>query len=182
MRNSVTQHPKAMYLTLVIVHIAGAVLGVGGATFLEIFLTKSLIDGKVDPTEGSFLHICYAVVRIGLILALFSGFGFLLLYAFSGQTSRLLNPVLWAKMTMIVIIAVNALLLQAKKINLFWGSSFSFVSWWSTLILGTFLTQGVRYSYIEIMFWYLAAILCGAGILEMIRTQLRKRAARRLLP
>lgn len=160
-----------IYTWLIIGHLIGTVLGVGGATFIEIFLNKALKDGKVDPVEGDFMHTTFTVVRVGLIVSLFSGFGFLLLYQLSGQTFKLYNPMLWAKMTIIVIIAVNALLLQAHKISLFWGSALSFVSWYAVLIIGVFL-RGPSYSYLATMFFYVIAVLVGAVVLDLIRKKI----------
>lgn len=164
-----------LYTFLVIVHLIGAVLGVGGATFIEIFINKALADGTVDPTESSFLKTTYRVVRIGLILSLLSGFGFLLMYKLTGQNFKLYNPILWAKMTMIVIIAVNAVLLEMRKINLFWGSAFSFVSWYSVLIISPFLSGAPKFSYLEVVFGYIVAVLVGAVVLDIIRKKIHQK-------
>lgn len=155
---------------LIIVHTVGTVLGVGGATFIEIFLNKALKDGEIDPIESSFLQTTFTVVRWGLIISLISGFGFLLLYKFNGQAFRLYDPTLWAKLTIIIIIAINALLLQAHKISLFWGSAFSFVSWYAALLLGVFLSgPSPNLSYLTIMAIYFAVVIVGAFILKFIR-------------
>ena len=151
-----------LYSGLVITHLIGAVLGVGGATFIEIILGKSLADGKIDPIEGGFLKATYKVVRVGLVISLITGVGFVLLYILTGQHFKLLNPVLWAKLTIIIILSINALLLQMHKISLFWGSSFSFFSWWSVLIISTFLGGAAPFSYIEIMIGYAVAV--GGGV------------------
>ncbi len=164
------------YLFLTIVHIIGTVLGVGGATFVEIFLTKSLRDGHVDPIESDFLKTTFLVVRVGLILALLSGFGFLLLYQLSGQAFKLYNPLLWAKLTMVIIIAGNALLLQAHKISLYWGSAFSFATWYGAAIAGIFLTNGKLYPYLWVMFFYVAGVILCAIILDIIRKSLTVKA------
>ena len=61
-------------LTLLIIgHLIGSVLGVGGATFIEIFLNKALRDGEVNPTEGSFLKATFTTVRVGLLISLVTG-------------------------------------------------------------------------------------------------------------
>ncbi len=164
-----------IYSGLLIVHLIGAVLGVGGATFIEIFLNKALRDGTVDPTESSFLKTTYKVVRVGLVLSLLSGFGFLLMYKLTGQTFKLYNPILWAKMTIIIIIAVNAVMLEMRKINLFWGSAFSFISWYTVLIVSPFLSGAPQFSYLEVMFGYIVAVLVGAVILDLIRKKMHNK-------
>lgn len=158
-----------IYTLLIIVHLIGAALGVGGATFIEIFLTKSLADGVIDPTESGFLKITYRVVRVGLVLSLFTGFGFVILYIAHGQFFKLYNPVLWAKLTVVSIIAINAILLQMHKISLWLGSAFSFISWYAALIIGVFLTNSTKLSYVEIMLFYIVGVIIGGFILGAIR-------------
>lgn len=161
------------YLFLVLVHLLGTILGVGGATFVEIFLVKALRDGKVDQAEGEVLKTVFFVVRIGLVLALLSGFGFLLYYQLNGQSFRLYNPLLWAKLSMVIIIAANALLLQMHKISLYWGSAFSLVTWYSAAIVGVFVTNAKLFSYWQVMFVYAFAVVLGAFILDRIRKSFR---------
>jgi len=163
-----------IYILLVIAHIVGTILGVGGATMIEIILNKSLKDGTVSDDERSLLTPTYTVVRVGLVVALLSGFGFLILYKLNGQNFRLYDPVLWAKLTIIVVIAVNAILLQMHKISLYWGSALSFVSWWLAAILGVFLSNGVKYSFFSIMLVYALALVVGAALLHVIRERITK--------
>jgi len=149
------------------VHLIGTVLGVGAATFAEIFYLKALKDGEVSPDEGSLLKTTYAVLRIGLILGILSGFGFLVLYRLTGQEERLLDPKLWAKMTVIVILLVNALLLQAHRIPMWLGASLSITSWYTAMVLGAW--RGIPYSYIEIMVGYAVVVIIMIFILEWIK-------------
>lgn len=156
-------------LTLLLIgHLIGSVLGVGGATFVEIFLNKSLKDGEVNPTEGSFLKTTFTVVRAGLLISLITGVGLILLYRFADQSFRLYDPTLWAKFTIIGVIVVNALLLQAHKIPIWLGSPLSFVSWYSVLVIGALL-RGPSIPYFEILFYYLVALVLGGLVLEGIR-------------
>lgn len=164
-----------IYTLLIIAHLVGTILGVGGATMIEVALNKALMDGTMSPDEREILTPTYTIVRVGLIVSLISGFGFLLIYKFTGQTFRLYDPVLWAKLTVIVVIAINALLLQSRKISLYWGSALSFVSWWLAVILGVFLTNRVHYTYFGIMVVYILAIIVGAALLHIIRKRLTKK-------
>jgi len=120
------------------------------------------------------LKTIFTVVRVGLVISLISGFGFLLLYKFTGQIEKLYNPVLWAKLTMILIIAFNAILLQAHKISLWWGSALSFTSWYSAAIVGTMGTMmnGPSYPYVLIMLYYALAVVIIGIILGLIRKSL----------
>ncbi|NBD74052.1 hypothetical protein GVX82_03350 [Patescibacteria group bacterium] len=158
------------YVLVIMMHLAGTILGVGGATFIEINLTKALADGKVDRVEGGFLKSTFTVVRVGLLLTLISGALILVHAVAENNGSLLLGENLWAKITIIGILTVNALLLQAHLINLYWGSALSFVSWWGAAVIGTLSSRGVYADYWAIIAVYLAALVIGAWVLHQIRT------------
>lgn len=170
-----------IYALLIIGHLAGTVLGIGGATMIEVHLNKAMLL-NMSADARSMLGLDFVVLRIGLVLSIFTGIGFIILYKFSGQEFRLQNPVFWAKMCMVVIVAVNALLLQAHKIGLYWGSALSFVTWWAAGLLGVFLTNTIRVNFIsqindffEIMIIYALTVIVGAFVLHKIRGFVKSR-------
>jgi|TARA_Y100000310_G_scaffold345866_1_gene471925 hypothetical protein len=157
----------SIYTFLVISHIIGTILGVGGATFAEIHHTRALKDGQIDPKEGKTLKVTYSVIRWGLIIATLSGFGFLLLFRLTGEEERLLDPKLWAKMSIIVVLITNALLLQMHKIPMWLGASISLTSWYGALILGSW--RSYPYSYVDTIIGYVIAIVLVAIALHFIK-------------
>jgi len=152
---------------LIAVHLIGTVLGVGAATFAEIFLLKSLRDGVVDPVESSFMQVSYKVIRVGLALLILSGFGFLIFYRLTGLEERLFSTALWSKLTIVLIILFNAVLLQARKVPLWLGSALSFASWWAAMLIVPL--KGYQYSYFAILAWYLGFVALVAIVLWIIR-------------
>ncbi len=162
---------------LIIGHLIGTVLGVGGATFIEIHLNMALKDGKMDDVEKSVLAKDFLVTRIGMALGLLTGIGFIVEYILHNQLFRLMDGVFWAKMTIFLIIVINAWLLHKHKVGLYWGSAFSFVSWWTVMLLGIFLTNGVKFfpgnvpvSFFSTMVVYGGAVVIGAWLLHRIRS------------
>ncbi len=168
-------------LTLVIAHIIGTVLGVGGATMIEVHLNQALKDDLVSGDEKAILAWDYRVVRVGLIIAVLSGFGLLVYHRIIENYALLYNPIVWAKMLMVLIIVANTLLLQARKISLYWGSAFSFVSWWTVAIIGVFVTERVHInlfggygfltSFSSVMIIYALSVVIGAIVLHVIRNK-----------
>lgn len=164
---------------LIIAHVIGTIIGVGGATMVEAHLAKASKDGVVTDDERAILGVDYSMMRVGLVILLVSGFGFLILDKFEGKTQYLYSPRLWSKLLLVVIIAANTLMLQARMINLYWGTAFSFVSWWLAAIIGMFVTHGVRFDfYGDGGFWttfatfmtiYAVALILGAVALDFIR-------------
>lgn len=164
-----------LYTLLVITHLFGAALGIGGATFIEVFLNMALRDGKVDPTEKLFLSKTYTVLRVGLGISLITGLGFVAMYIVNDQLFRMTNPVFIAKMLIIVILVANAVLLHLHKMKLWWGSTLSFMSWYFAFFLGTFLTHSIRFGFWEIMITYAVFVVAGGYVLEMIRERSKRK-------
>jgi len=169
-------------LLLIVTHIIGTIIGVGGATMVEAHIGDALKDKIFSADEKSILGIDYRMVRIGFILCIASGFGFLLLDKFEGHTQYLYSPRLWAKLIMVLIIAGNSLLLQAHLINLYWGSAFSFVSWWTAAFIGMFITHSFKFdlfgqggfitTFASLMTLYAVGIIVGAIALHSFRNKL----------
>ncbi len=169
---------------LIIAHIIGTIIGVGGATMIESHIGQALRDKLVSGDERAILAIDYRAVRIGLVICLLSGFGFLLLDKFEGTTQYLYSPRLWTKILMVLVIGGNTLLLQARAINLYWGSAFSFVSWWTAAFVGMFITHSVKFDFFgnggfattfgSLMLLYATAIILGAIVLHAFRNKTPK--------
>jgi len=159
---------------LIIIHLIGTVLGVGAATFAEIFLLKSLRDGAVDPMEGSFLKVTYRVIRVGLALLVLSGFGFLILYRLTGLEERLLSPLLWAKLAIVGIILTNAILLQARRIPLWFGSALSFAAWYGAMLIIPLRSvfKNMNAGFFDVILIYIAFVAITAIVLFGIRRAL----------
>lgn len=152
---------------LVTIHLFGAVLGVGAATFAEIFYLKSIKDGEIDPIEGSFLKTTYLVLRIGLVILILSGFGFLIYYRIIGTEELLFDPKIWAKLSIVFIIITNAVLIQIRKIPIWLGAPISLASWYAAFIIG--MLNSSSYSYSDLMVSYIIFVGIMAIILELIK-------------
>ena len=157
---------------LIVVHIIGTVLGVGGATFAEIFLLKAARDGEIDPVESSFMQVTYRVIRVGLVFLVLSGFGFLMLYRFTGLEERLYSPLLWSKLTIVMILFFGVIAWQAKKVPLWLGSAFSLASWYAAMLIIPLRPAITPISYFEIIGWYVVFVAVVAIALAIIRRYL----------
>ncbi|MFQ5541142.1 MAG: hypothetical protein ACE5F4_02760 [Candidatus Paceibacteria bacterium] len=157
-----------IHLALIVTHIIGTVLGVGAATFAEIFLLSYLKDGTMDASESKTLKIIYTVMRFGLALAVLSGFGFLIEYRLEGNAAYLFNEALWAKMVIVLVLVLNAWLLTARVIPLWLGSALSFASWYGALFVG-FLIGPTEYGFFYIIAFYVASVFFVAVALWIVR-------------
>ncbi|HEY4475670.1 MAG TPA: hypothetical protein VJB92_03040 [Candidatus Paceibacterota bacterium] len=151
-------------------HLLGTVLGVGGATFAEIFYLKSLRSGTINETTGDFLKTTYRILRIGMIILIISGFSYLIVNRLEGHAERLYSPRLWSKLTITAILLLGVVAWQAKKIPIWLGSAVSLTSWWAALILGAW--RGLGATYLEIIVAYFLLVALMGIALSLIRKTL----------
>lgn len=154
------------HTTLVTMHIVGTVLGVGGATFVEIHLIRALRDGVMSPDETVLMQTTYTVLRIGFFLLVLSGFGFLILARLSEHVAWFYSVKFWIKLAIVGIIALNAALIQLRWIPILWGSAIALVSWYAALVLG--VMRGGEYSPYWIVGVYIVAILVTYFVLREV--------------
>lgn len=155
------------YTLLIILHVAGTILGVGGATIAEVNIMTALKDGKVDKSEGALMHANYKMIRVGTAIVLISGILMIWWLYNSGAESILMDQKLWFKDTLLILIILNAFLISKRLVPLWLGAAISFTSWWTATILGLWKDQ--PYNYLELAIGFVIAVFVVAGILELIR-------------
>ena len=154
-------------------HIIGTVLGVGGTTIAGFLHFKKLAGTVIDKaSDTEFSRAIYFIVRVGIVILVLSGFGFLLLARIEGETGHILGPRVLAKLTITLIILVNAVLLQVRKIPFWLGSAISFTSWYAALIIGAWR---IRAGFWDLMLYFLIAIAIVAIVQEIITRIIQKK-------
>lgn len=174
---------------LLIAHVVGVALGVGGATMSDVLFVTSISDRRIDRSELRLLKIASKVVVAGLILLGISGMGFF--FVGTVPTARF-----WAKFTIVLIAALNGNamhrlffplfekcakdrvhLLSAEFIQhaplMVTAGTISAISWYAALILGMWRT--LTLGYFGIMGVYIALVLAaviGANIMVKLALSL----------
>lgn len=146
---------------LTISHIIGTVLGVGGSTFADLIYRQANRDDLIDPTEAGYLRLSYRVLRIGLFLLIFSGFGFFLLLRLNDHTFVLYLPNLWMKLALTVVLLVNAVLMQVRRMPMWLGAAISLVAWYSALMLGVWRTLDLTFPQLVLAYVIIVGIVAA---------------------
>jgi hypothetical protein len=153
-----------------IAHVIGTVLGVGATTFAEIFYLKFLKDGEIDPFENATLKVFYQFIRLGLVILVFSGLGYLIMWR-----QKLLGPEVFfsdrflVKITIILILLAAAFAMNFRLINLRVGSAITLVSWYAALVLG--IWRKIPYSYFVIISFYVIIVIAAYFVLQFLRNK-----------
>ncbi|MEK9154788.1 MAG: hypothetical protein AAB596_01845 [Patescibacteria group bacterium] len=162
-------------------HILTAISGVGAATLAEIFYLKAIRDGIVDESESKELKITYKVMRLSLIILIFTGLGMMLGWRWELKGPEYFyNPVLLAKFSAILILLLGVSLMHARKIPIWLGGAISLVSWYGAAGLGKLTEEffelpfSNKISYLIIMLGYFVAIVITAFVLKFIHEKIQK--------
>ncbi len=156
-----------LHTLLVFGHIAGTILGVGGATIAEVQIIQALRDGKVDSSERALMHANYTTIRVGMALIILSGLALVWWHLAQGNDWVITSAKIQVKDIMFVAIVANAIALTKRWVPLWLGAAVSFTSWWGATILG--VMHRPPYSFLTLLIAYIVAIFVIAGIQHLIR-------------
>lgn len=171
---------------IVIAHLFGFALGVGGATINDILFFKFLKDFRISEEENKILKTMSQIIWVGILIAVISGIG---LYLPNADVLHTSSKFLVKVVVVLVIIVNGAFLnlviapsltkmsfkddgLNTKKAHglrkaAFVSGGISFVSWYSAFILG--VLDGVPLSFTNLFMVYLgllSVVSVGALIVE----------------
>lgn len=184
---------KEYKVIFVLLHLFGFALGLGGATVTDILFFRFLKDFKISESENEILSIMSNIIWFGLAIAILSGIG---LY-FGNMEVLNETPKFLVKVVIVGIILVNGIFLnlmvaprlvtmsfknskelkntlpirRASRLRkyAFAGGAISFVSWYTTAILGGL--KKVPYDFMEIFTVYiliLAIAIVASQIFEKL--------------
>lgn len=89
-----------------VLHLLGLALGLGSAALLDLIVLRFLVFGKVGATHVEIAEFASKIVAVGLGLLWASGAGFLVYY-WIADPGALLNPKIWAKLAIVVVLTLN---------------------------------------------------------------------------
>jgi hypothetical protein len=169
---------------IMLVHIIGLALGLGGAWITDIFLTKYVTKHSITLEKFQFVEFASKVVCYGLALLWASGIGFVAYYYFFSP-EYLFNEKVWAKAFIVMILTVNGVFVHLYVlpiVRLCIGSPLlamvspkvahklttvcvvSVLSWMFPLLLGVSKTLNFSVKAIEILGVYALTILLSLAV------------------
>jgi len=171
-------------LILVIFHIIGVALGLGGATISDVLFFYSVKNKTISGDEVNLLRAVSKVIWTGIILLIVTGIGFLVLrYLTAGSINGielLHNGRFQTKMFIVAVIFINGLVFHfkvfplirkytglslqndeiKKRLPLFAATgAISIISWYSALFLA--FLKFLTYSFAFLVNIYLLIIFVG---------------------
>jgi len=171
-----------LHSVLVILHVVGAAIGVGGATMSDLLFFRAMKNRLISTDQFHLLQVAATVVLGGLALVVLSGV--LLLF----QSPELLEqPRVQAKLTAVLVVLLNGFVLHSGLLEFLKGKldsplpeqglrarrwtfalsgSASIVSWYAAFVLATL--DEVALPYLALIGIYVAAIAAATGVAHLV--------------
>lgn len=121
----------SLYLAaLLVIQSFSISLGVGGSTLAILNFFSAIADGKIDDTERRMMGIVYVVLRLAMILILFSTIAlFFVQYQISGPHSFV--TLQYGQLFALSILFINAIMMTAHLIPSTFGPAIQAGNWFT---------------------------------------------------
>lgn len=147
----------------------GISLGVGSSTLAVLNFFVAIKDGKIEETERHFMGITYIVLRVAMVIILFSSATLVLTI---GQ--EYLKTYTMAQFLLIGMLYLNAILMTLRLMPSTFGPAIQASSWYTLGFLLAFYNQGVSdFSMTTFLLSYLAMFLVAVAIINGVMGYLK---------
>jgi hypothetical protein len=187
---------------LVIAHLIGLALGVGGATLMDLILVRFVLRGTIAREHADILKFSSMLVSAGLLILWVTGIAFLAHY-YVFNAAALGNPKIFAKVVIVAILTVNGILIHNQvlpiiernvgrrlfdgvsprlKMGMLAAGAVSATSWYVPLALGALREFNFVVPASQILLAYAALLMTAvlsAQILGHLLTQQERNLLRR---
>jgi hypothetical protein len=162
-------------------HVLGAVIGAGLATFSEITYLQAAADGRIDHHERKYLRRLFHGLHVGMALVLFSGFALVVLeYLVPDAQQQVLFAPFWAVQTLALILLMLGALLSRHLIKWRFASAAILGGWWVLLLADLGYLNSLHYFGILMIFVIVSFIL--VGVLQALHVLIKSAQKDALMP
>ncbi|MDA2936416.1 vitamin K epoxide reductase family protein, partial [Patescibacteria group bacterium AH-259-L05] len=177
---------------IVVLHLLGMAIGLGGATISDVFFFKFLKDFRISSWEADVLHTLSQVIWFALAFIVLTGFG---LYLPEAQ-ELISSSKFLVKIVVVLVIIINGaflnLLISPKLIHIsfrqkhdhrkgelsylrrlaFALGAVSLTSWYSAFVLGAL--RDVSVSFLPLLLMYLGVVAIAVAISQLVEHSISK--------
>ncbi len=160
---------ETLIFTAGILLTMGISLGVGSSTLAILNFFIAIRDGKIEETEKHFMGITYIVLRIAMMIILFSSATLALII---GQ--EYFTTYTFTQFLLIGILYLNAILMTLRIMPSTFGPAIQASTWYTLGLLLAFYNQGVtEFSITTFLLSYLAIFLIAVAIINSVMGYLK---------
>lgn len=164
---------EMLILIIAVLQSMAISLGVGSSTLAILNFFVAVKDGKIDETERHFMGITYIVLRVAMVIILFTTL-ILAFYHFNRIGADYFSTYTIAQIVLITVLYLNALLMTLHLIPSTLGPALQASTWYTLGFILAFFTQGYEnYSLYNFALGYIGVFIVAFIIVNSILTHLR---------
>lgn len=148
-------------------------LGVGASTLAIINFFVAIADGSIDETERRMMGVTYTVLRVAMLLILFTT-AFQLLYEYYIAGGTTLATVSLAQIITLIVLFLNAILMTARVMPSTFGPSIQVASWYTLGTLAAFIAlELTTFTLVQFLLGYFTATVLAIGVVNGIMAAIK---------
>ena len=164
---------ETLILVVAVVQAMGISLGVGSSTLAILNFFLAIKDGKIDETERHFMGITYMILRIAMVIILFSTL-FLSYIGYNNFGVEYFTTYTIAQLILITVLFTNAILMTMRIMPSTFGPALQASSWYTFGFLTAIYLNGLTtFSLVTFLLCYLALFLIAVAVVNGVMAHLR---------
>lgn len=164
---------ETLILVVSVVQAMGISLGVGSSTLAILNFFLAIKDGKIDETERHFMGITYVILRISMVIILFSTL-FLSYIGYNNFGVEYFTTYTIAQLILITVLFTNAILMTMRIMPSTFGPALQASSWYTFGFLTAIYLNGLTtFSLVTFLLCYLALFLIAVAVVNGVMAHLR---------
>ena len=145
-------------------------LGVGSSTLAIVNFFVAIADGKIDDTERKMMGVVYIILRIAMVMILFTT----AIVAAVAYITETLSLTTWIQLLVVGVLFVNAILMTVRIMPSTFGPSIQAGSWYTLGMVTALASVGaVTFSISTFVMAYITWLVLATGIVNGIMAWLR---------
>ncbi len=164
---------ETLILVVSVVQAMGISLGVGSSTLAILNFFLAIKDGKIDETERHFMGITYMILRIAMVIILFTTL-FLAYIGYNNVGIEYFTTYTIAQLLLITVLFTNAILMTMRIMPSTFGPALQASSWYTFGFLTSIYLNGLTtFSLVTFLLCYLALFLIAVAVVNGVMAHLR---------
>lgn len=166
---------ETLFIFVTVLLSIGISLGVGASTIAILNFFIAIKDGKIEENERAFMGITYKVLRVSMVIILFSAATLAYLGA-SNVGALYFNNYVIAQFLVIGALYMNAILMTLRVMPSTFGPAIQASSWYTLGFLSAFYSLGlIDFTMTTFLVGYLAIFALALILINGIMSHLKSK-------
>lgn len=166
---------ETLFIFVAILLSMGISLGVGASTLAILNFFIAIKDGKIEESERAFMGITYKVLRVSMVIILFSA-ATLAYFGASSLGAFYFSNYVIAQFVVIGVLYMNAVLMTLRVMPSTFGPAIQASSWYTLGFLAAFYGLGItEFTMTTFFLGYLAIFILALILINGVMSHFKSK-------